>query len=313
MDDLTADPTRVGSTWLFPDGTTVPVISGGDGPEDAPAAPAAPEAPADAGPDLDAILDRGFAAETPAEPAAPAAPSATETPAASAPETPAPEAAKTGLEALPEEWQKEVLDAREEAKRYRLRAKDFNEITDGLDADSQAYLLDLNRALVSDPARAKEMLAELLSDTPADPATPAPTDPTAAPLTEQRLLELLNERDAQAKAAETAAQAKAEQDKALAAIDEKATALGYEPNSVDYVELLHLAVNDHEGDLDKAHAAVQARRQKIIDDYVAGKGQTPTPPSPTGAAPSGERQIGSLKEATAGLEEWLNAGATPGR
>lgn len=299
MDDLTqAVPVRDGALWRFEDGTTVPVISGGDGP-DAPAAPAADvapaaPAPADAGPDLDAILDRGLAPEP--------APDAPAEPAADAPVVDAP---KTGLEALPEEWQKEIREAREEAKKYRLRNKDFNEITEGLDADSQSYLIELNRALVTDPARAKEMLTELMAEPAAEPVVP---DAAGAPLTEQRLMELLDQREQAASTARQAADAKAQQAAAIAEIDTKATELGYAPNSVDYVELLHLAVNEHEGDLDKAHEAVQARRQKIIDDYVAGKGNTPTPPAVTGAAPSGERTIGNLKEATAGLEEWLAAG-----
>lgn len=55
-----------------------------------------------------------------------------------------------------------------------------------------------------------------------------------------------------------------------AKITAKTAELGYDPADADYFTLLHIAQFETGGDLDKAHAKIEARDQKVIDAYVAG-------------------------------------------
>lgn len=55
-----------------------------------------------------------------------------------------------------------------------------------------------------------------------------------------------------------------------AKITATATELGYDPADSDYFTLLYIAQFETGGDLPKAHAKIEARNQKVIDDYVAG-------------------------------------------
>lgn len=55
-----------------------------------------------------------------------------------------------------------------------------------------------------------------------------------------------------------------------AKITAKTAELGYDQADPDYFTLLHIAQFETGGDLDKAHAKIEARNQKVIDDYVSG-------------------------------------------
>lgn len=267
--------------------------------------------PAPAGlPDLNAILDGADDPEPAGDPAGDGAPAGDQaTPAGTdAPADVDPAAAdpaKTGLDALPEEWQKEVREAREEAKRYRLRAKEYEEVYDGLDDDGRGFLLELNKALkAGDSDTAQAMWGQLFADpdaaaAAADPAA-AGGDPDA-PLTAADIDRLVEEKLA-------TREAKRAEDQAVADITKDAEALGYKPGSRDYVNLLYVANNETGGDLAAADQALKAERQKVIDEFVAAKAtdsELHTTPAGDGSAPSGERQITDLRTAKAGLEEWL--------
>lgn len=252
-------------------------------------------------PDLDAILDG--ADDTPADPAVPepvADPAEGANPDPAAPPA-GDEPAKTGLDALPEEWQKEVREAREEAKRYRLRAKEYDEVYDGLDDAGRGFLLELNKALkAGDTDAAQAMWDQLFTADPADP------DPAAAPPATAMSADDIDRIVEEKLAAREQARQK---EQAIADLDHQAEALGYKPGTRDYVNLLFVANHETNGDIAAAAEALKADRQKVIDEFLASKAsdseQHTTPAAPNGSAPSGERPITDLRQAKAGLEEWL--------
>lgn len=163
MTDITTTmPTRVGRQWVWADGTTLPVVAGGDGTEPAPEAP-------------------------PAEPA-PEAPPATE-PAADAFED----------EAVQQFDRAYVTKLRTEAAGHRTEAKAFKDAFSGYSDEERAVFLELATGLAGDPdtrlataKRFQEIATAVLGNAPA--AEPTPEDD--APMTKAQVQAYLAEQEA---------------------------------------------------------------------------------------------------------------------
>lgn len=133
-----------------------------------------------------------------------------------------------------------------------------------------------------------------------EPATITPPAAVPAPksLTADDVERMFTERDA-----------KQHMDKAIKAVETDAQGLGYKMGSKEYVSLLHLAANTTGGDLSKAHAIMEADKQAIIDAYVASKAAETGSRGPgnQGSAPTGERPIKTLKDAEGAMRARLAA------
>lgn len=244
--------------------------------------------------------------------AAPAAPVA-EAPAAQADTEVAIPAAETPLpegETFPREY---VEKLRRESASYRERAKKYNDVFEGYEPEAVDEWLSLATSLKSDPKAAAERFAELAeairgqfadpdgaaADAAVADAGLAPAEAAAdaeKPLTRAEVDAILAERDR-----------KAELDRRVAQIEIDARSLGYEPRTEGYDELLYIASTLPSGSIQEAHAKVQARKQAVIDAYVASLGQKPAPvvPNPNGGPASGEVKLRTFEEANSALDAWL--------
>lgn len=256
----------------------------------------------DTPPNLNAILDAAESGTPPTgDPPAPPTPSNSDPASSSTPAAPPPTGAgaSTGEGEDGKFDRKYVEQLREEAKTYRLRAKDWNDVAGDLDDDGRNFLLDLNRALVAGDAATAQRLWDALNGH--EPAG-EPSAGDDVPLTASDVQRILNDTFARREAQQAETQA-------VQSIVAEAKTLGYEPDTRDYVTLLWTANNETDGDLKAAHDKLQTERQQIIDAWLADKEKTSktstTPAPPTGAQPSGEKPITSLKDARAGLEEFL--------
>lgn len=157
--------------------------------------------------------------------------------------------------------------------------------------------------------------AEFLNGGTMDPGDiPDPLDPTPAVDPMDRPMTL---RELEAWNAEQT-QARLEAD-AVAEITREIRDLGYNPDSNDPVEagrvaqLLEIARRDPDGSIQEAHKAVQAERQRIIDEYVSGKtadaGRAPAPDG--GAQPAPERPVETMDDAEAAMRARLEATLGP--
>lgn len=196
-----------------------------------------------------------------------------------------------------------IKELRSEAAKHRTANKPYADAFSAYSDEERAVWMELATGLVNDPAATAERMQGIVdsirgvggdADTLDNPDTPATDDDT--PLTKKQMQEFLAERD---KAADL--------DKRVANIKSSAEKLGYKEGSVDYRMLL-LTAQEAGGDLDKAHATMQATRQSHIDAYLAAKkadaGAT-APGDP--AAPSQTMDVNTWEGARAALLERLRA------
>lgn len=207
-----------------------------------------------------------------------------------------------GIDTLPEWAQKELRSARDEAASRRVALKNF-EVFERFAEEDRGVLLDLLGQLADPDTRstgAQSMLAiaqALLGD-PDDAGTDTPGgDDPDRPLTKAELDRYIEERE-KAKAQEQADK------EALAALDTKATELGYTPGTRNYMALLWEAKHNHGYDLDAAHKALEAEKQQVIDNFISEKSKdaerTPAAGSGAGSPPSNEERP----------KDWGKAGAS---
>lgn len=261
----TNTPIREGNTWLFPDGTTLPVVSGADGPEPG---------------------SEGAAGAEGAEGTTP--------PAGSEPDP----FENTAVETFDRSY---VEKLRNEAAAHRTKAKSYEQAFEGWDEGDQQVWLETVQLARLDPKAGAERLRQI-TELLAGGATPQEAadqvdgkEPEY--LTKEEVDRLLQERDE-----------KAHIDAQVQKIAAKAESLGYEKDSPSYTQLLVLARDVYKGDLDKAHEAIKAERQKVIDDYLAEKAAAADAHIPLrrGGAPASEiKDIKDFKDSRASLESRL--------
>jgi hypothetical protein len=194
-----------------------------------------------------------------------------------------------------------VEKLRQEAAERRTALKKYEDTFSPYSEPERDVWNQLISITAQDPAKGAEMMLDLhhrLMGT-GDYADEGP-DPTATlgdgkskldddldkPMTKKELEEYLQE---QAR--------KADEETRVKAVTDEAVSLGYKPGTHQYVALLRRALDDHNGDLKAAHAAFEADKQKVIDEFIAqqaalgnsypklsGAGGAP-PADPTGGAP----------------------------
>lgn len=216
-------------------------------------------------------------------------------------------------EGTPETFSREYVEGlRRENAKYRDRARTYEEVYGDYTDDDQQVWFNMARLFQSDPKQgaaymeslAKEINQEYGAEAEAEFRAGAKEVQESAPLPEGVLtVETYKQMRAEEKAQEDGA-------KAIADVESEAQTLGYDLNSQSYIDLLWTATNQTDGDLQKAHEAVQAHNQGIIDAYLAEKGAPGyTPPSGGGQGPSHATEIKTFEQAKASTMQRLkNAG-----
>ena len=255
---------------------------------------------------LDQFLQDSFTEEAPAAPVveapiAPEVPAVEVTPAADAKVEAA--VAETGQteDKWDPETRKYIESLRGESAKYRQRGQRYNEVFDGYEDDAVNEWLDLANTLKEDPRAAAERfqsIATAILESQTDPEPEVTLDPETAdaPLTRAEFDKLMAEREKAADLKRREVQ-----------IEVDAKTLGYQPGSDDYDELLYVASRLKDGNIQKAHERMTAKKQAVIDAYVASLGGKPAPTVPADGSPaSGEVKLKTFEDANKALEAWLS-------
>lgn len=235
---------------------------------------------------LNAMIDGG------GEPAAPEAP-VTEAPAETV------ETGETGstdnAETFPRAY---VEELRQEAAKYRTKAKQFEAFEAYSDEDRQVWT-HLAQTIMDDPKAGAQLLQDIAKGLTAEE--------------QQELAEAVGAEEPQYMTMADYKRLQDEQDmnQRVAAIERDSTALGYKLGSTEYKHLLLVASNETQGNVQAAHQRIEAQKQAWIDNYLASKESdasgTPSVPSGAGSAPSGAVPITNFKDASAAMKDFLNA------
>lgn len=165
-----------------------------------------------------------------------------------------------------------VKKLRESDAKHRVEAKEakkYAEAFSGFDEGSQQVLVNLISTLKSDTKAGVEQMKAIIEFlSPEDAA--AVTEAVEGALdegegkpelsVEEQVQKVLAERD----------QTQKQQAEVQSVID-KAGELGYPEGDPDHITLLWIAVNQTGNDIEAAAKVLEARNQKIIDDYIAKK------------------------------------------
>lgn len=209
-----------------------------------------------------------------------------------------------------------VESVRREAERYREEARThaeqlatYNDAFSPYEPADRDVWLDLARRWVTDPADAARVMQQIASqvlDEQTGQTAPAasPTSGEVAedgPLTPERVQQMMQ--------SELAARDEAaRQQQAVEGVFAELRAAGFDPQTRDGFAVLWTANNETNGDVAKAIELVKADRQKIIDDYVAGRanGTHPTP-APNGLSASQSTPITNLDDAHKATQDFLRS------
>ncbi len=282
------NPTRVENQWVWEDGTTLPVVSGGSDVSDAPGT-AVGFAPAD-GP-AEVTPEPDVEAPEPEEETAPE-----ETPEVEEEVDPFEDEA---TDAFPRSY---VQKLREEAAAHREKAKGYDETFSALHEDDAAWVLETTKLLASDPKAAAERFEQaakaLRGEEPT--ALEQAQDEAAAEgkvLSEADVRRIMAEEREQAEMQKAVVEARADIDKTL-------TELGYDdPQATPAKFVQYSALHDTGGDVKAAHAAfekmIEERVQAVLTAKVQANGQHP--PVATGKASNESKPLPKW-----GSKEWKN-------
>ena len=256
-----SDPIRSGDRWVFPDGRTLPVIAGGS--------------------------DDGVAAEAPAEAPAEAAPVA-EAPAADDPFD-----AELGDDAVfprgyVEKLRKQGQTYREQMQEKAEQLEQYENVYGQYENEDRRTWFQMAQEWARDPRAGAEMMQRIADAVLDDGVTPeeateqviaedqvaAEAEQAGVNLTPEQIQQMIDERVA-------AQDFERQQEQAIEQIFSEIKAAGFEPRSRDGQAILWTANNETDGDIAKAIEAHKADRQKVIDDYVAGKSAPTSRPAPS--------------------------------
>lgn len=187
-----------------------------------------------------------------------------------------------------------VEKLRKESANYRTKAQPYEETFGSYSDEDREVWFEAARRFAADPRDGGEYLKQI-----ADAVLAEYQEQQDEPVTDDNDVPLTM---AQYQALRDAERQQAEQDAEVARIEKKAADLGYDTASEEYTYLLTVASRLPDGDLDKAHAKIQAaeeaRFQARLDKMKADAEGSPTAPnSGSGAAPSGERQLKTWRDA----------------
>ena len=192
-------------------------------------------------------------------------------------------------EAVP--WDDHVKLRHENAE-YRKKWGPYEEAFGGFDDDGRSGWMDFIKLAQSDPEAARaQMLYSLIGEDglaalgfgdQQGGEEQYPEQPQY--LTREEFQAQLHDEFARREEAQS-------EEAAVAGVEDQAEQLGYEPGSLEYMQLLHLALTEHDGDLEAAHQAMGDWRQGIVNDFLKTKSDdgTPSPVTP-GMGPGGEQK-----------------------
>lgn len=202
---------------------------------------------------------------------------------------------------------------RREGARYRTEAKStadqlstYDDVFSVYDPADRDVWLDLARTWVNDPVQAANVMQQIATsvlneggDVGAEPA-PEPAAGDDGPLTAEGVREMM-----QAELAER--EAKAREAAEVENIYSEMRDAGFDPKSRDGFSILWMANNETGGDIAKAIEQFKADRQKVIDEYVAGRTNGATTPAPNGVVASAHTPIQNLDDARAAADAFLRS------
>lgn len=196
-----------------------------------------------------------------------------------------------------------VQELRREAASYRTKAQPYQDVFDGVEDADRDVLLEMVRQYKTDPKSAIsyfDQVANGLRQTFAEELAAAEDD-LNRPLTVAEYNRLQEEH-----------RVKSEQEANNARIETEAKGLGYDPTSPEYTYLMTVASKLTGGSLAEAHAKIEAqieaRFQARLDKMKAEAEGSPTAPNAgSGAAPSGERQLKTWRDAELASKARLEA------
>lgn len=265
-----------------------------------------------------------MAAEPGAEPEAPETPRTEPAPVPSPAPTaaPAPEAVDETVDGAVEDKGPvpygEHKKAKDEAARYRTELRRYEDAFAGYHPDDAAVLLEASAGAARLLAEGKTGEASKMFRAIADAFGPAAAEEAKAGAVEAADADdLLSRADVEKMLAEReqASSQAAAVERIQQEISAKAPGLGFDlttPEGQDgWAVVLTEALHLHDGDVDKAAAAVKAREQAAVDRYLAAKGQvadsTARTVSGTDPTPAGPAAPKSITEASAALRAHLDS------
>lgn len=244
----------------------------------------------------------------------PVAPEATPVPASSTPESTVP--ASPAAESDPfdnaevQTFERSYVEKlRKEAADRRTAAKAYEDAFSGYSPEQREGWLSLAQSLASDDPTVRAEAAKIMQEVSNDIlGAGSITETGEKPAGEPDLGEkqFLTEEQLEAKLAER--EQKAAIDAEVRKVNEEVAALGYKEGTPDYNDLMWRAVNQHDHDLQAAHAARQAERQAVIDSYLADIEKNGAPRLPGAGQPGNQPSaITDFKGARASVEARIAA------
>ena len=195
-----------------------------------------------------------------------------------------------------------VQKLRDEAAKHRTAAAPYKEVFDAYDEADKEIWFDLAKSMATDPKVGAQKMLELaqglLESGDTEGANKVLDGVEGEPeyLTAAQLQAEFDKREKQAKL-----------NAEVETINAEAKELGYKENSPAWRDLMSRALHDHNYDLKAAHAAREAERQSVIDEFVASKGQGPVVTSAPGTAPATGTVPKTMEEAREATRARLKA------
>lgn len=205
----------------------------------------------------------------------------------------------------------DIRKLREEAAKWRTQYRTYEEAFDGYAPEEVDWWRRVARQVASDPKTGAEELLRVAQaliggdNAMAEPEPDKTAEPAASPadqpkyLTSDDLQRVLSERDETAK-----------REKMIADLHAEAKALGYEQGTPEHSLLMNYAAQN-QGDLKKAHEAVQNWQKAVFDRMVTERRQAADrfPRQTSGGAAVGPpaKEFKTFAEASAALRERLRA------
>jgi hypothetical protein len=223
-----------------------------------------------------------------------------------------------------------VDSIRREGQRYRTTAQEaqqkaqiYDSVFGGYEEGDRNTWLNLASMWQTDPNQAATIMGNIAqavlgeangSDTHAEPeGQPAPGDAgdglgeLPAGLTREQVEQMIADTIGQREQAQ-------QEQQAVQGVYAEMAAQGYQPDSLEGFMVLYLANQDGSGNVQSGIDKLTSYRQKVVDEYVAGRanGHHPTP-SPNGLLPNATPEIHDLDGARKAAEAFIRGQVAAGQ
>lgn len=200
-----------------------------------------------------------------------------------------------------------VQKIRDEAAAWRTKLREteqgftpFKTAFDGVRDDDREVFLNLISTYKQDPAQAAELFRQI-----ADGLSPAQQAEVAEQVAEAKADgEALTPERVQQMIAEAiqSDRAQVRQQQQVEQIHSQVRAAGFEPDSLEGMSIMWLAVNKTNGDMGAAISEWRNRDQSVIDQYVQGKSTQPGYLPPSGNAGTGAATLPKIENVADGAK-----------